>query len=310
MSEDYRYVFGPVMSRRIGRSLGIDVLPPKTCTYDCIYCQLGRTTRKTAQRGEFVPLDDVLNEVRRKLDEDSGIDYITLVGSGEPTLYSRLGDFIAAVKAMTDVPVAVITNGSLLWQPMVRSELMQADLVIPSLDAGDEAMFHEVNRPDDAIVFDRMVEGLIAFRNEFSGQIWLEVLLMAGVTDEQVARIKALADRIRPDRIQLNTAVRPPTFSTARPLTAEALDRIAAMLGEHAEVVADVAPAHDGATRTATHEEVLNMLRRHPASVAQTAINLSITEQNARECIESLLDSGDIEEHRIEKGTYYRARIE
>ena len=310
MSDDYRYVFGPVVSRRIGRSLGVDVLPPKTCTYDCIYCQLGRTTRKTAERGEFVPLDDVLDEVRRKLDEDSGIDYVTLVGSGEPTLYSRLGDFITGVKAMTGVPVAVITNGSLLWRPEVRAELMQADLVIPSLDAADAAMFREVNRPDESITFDRMVEGLVAFRNEFTGQIWLEVLLMDGVTDEQVAKIKTLADRIRPDRIQLNTAVRPPTFSTARPLTAEALDRIAAQLGDHAEVVADVAPADDAATRTATPEEVLNMLRRHPASARETAINLSITVQNARECIETLLDSGDIEEHRLEKGTYYRARVD
>lgn len=310
MNDDYQHVFGPVMSRRIGRSLGVDVLPPKTCTYDCIYCQLGRTTHKTAERGEFVPLEDVLDEVRRKLDEDGGIDYITLVGSGEPTLYSRLGEFIARVKAMTDVPVAVITNGSLLWRPEVRAELLQADLVIPSLDACDAAMFQEVNRPHETLSFEQMVEGLIAFRNEFTGQIWLEVLLMDGVTNEQVAKLKALADRIRPDRIQLNTAVRPPTFSTARPLTAEALERFAAMLGEHAEVVADVAPKEDAATRTATTEEVLNMLRRHPASMAETAVNLSITEQNARDCIEALLDAGEIEEHRLEKGTYYRARTE
>lgn len=310
MSNDYRYVFGPVISRRIGRSLGVDVLPPKTCTYDCIYCQLGRTTHKTVERGEFVSLEEVLGELRRKLDEEPHVDYVTLVGSGEPTLYSRLGDLIAGVKAMTGVPVAVITNGSLFWQPAVRAELLRADLVIPSLDAGDDAMFREVNRPDSAIGFEQMVEGLAAFRNEFAGQLWLEVLLLAGVTDDQVARIKALADRIRPDRIQLNTAVRPPTFSTARPLTAEALDRIAAMLGEGAEVVADVGPAADAATRTVSSEEVLNMLRRHPASVGETAVNLSITEQNARECIEALLDSGEIEEHRLEKGTYYRARNE
>jgi len=310
MSKDYRYVFGPVMSRRIGRSLGIDVLPPKTCTYDCIYCQLGRTTHKTVERSEFVPLEDVLEEIRRKLGEESDVDYITLVGSGEPTLYSRLGDFIAGVKFMTDVPVAVITNGSLLWQPDVRAELLQADLVIPSLDVADAAMFQEVNRPHDAISFERMVDGLVAFRNEFSKQFWLEVLLLDGVTDDQVARIKVLADKIRPDRIQLNTAVRPPTCSTARPLTAEALERFAAMLGERAEVVVDVAAKDEAATRTARTEEVLNMLRRHPASVPETAVNLSITEQNARECIDALLALEEIEEHRLEKGTYYRARTQ
>jgi wyosine [tRNA(Phe)-imidazoG37] synthetase (radical SAM superfamily) len=286
------------------------VLPPKTCTYDCIYCQLGRTTHKTVERSEFVPLEDVLEEIRRKLGEESDVDYITLVGSGEPTLYSRLGDFIAGVKFMTDVPVAVITNGSLLWQPDVRAELLQADLVIPSLDVAGAAMFQEVNRPHDAISFERMVDGLVAFRNEFSKQFWLEVLLLDGVTDDQVARIKVLADKIRPDRIQLNTAVRPPTCSTARPLTAEALERFAAMLGERAEVVVDVAAKDEAATRTARTEEVLNMLRRHPASVPETAVNLSITEQNARECIDALLALEEIEEHRLEKGTYYRARTQ
>jgi wyosine [tRNA(Phe)-imidazoG37] synthetase (radical SAM superfamily) len=134
--------------------------------------------------------------------------------------------------------------------------------------------------------------------------------LLDGVTDDQVARIKVLADKIRPDRIQLNTAVRPPTCSTARPLTAEALERFAAMLGERAEVVVDVAAKDEAATRTARTEEVLNMLRRHPASVPETAVNLSITEQNARECIDALLALEEIEEHRLEKGTYYRARTQ
>ncbi|MFO7973820.1 MAG: radical SAM protein, partial [Candidatus Hydrogenedentota bacterium] len=195
-------------------------------------------------------------------------------------------------------------------RPDVRAELLQADLVIPSLDAGDPAMFQAVNRPHESISFERMGEGLVAFRNEYSGRLWLEVLLLDGVTEEQVARIKGLADRIKPDRIQLNTTVRPPTFSTACPLTAEALERFAAMLGEHAEVVADVAPADNDAARTATTDEVLNMLRRHPASVPETALNLSITEENARECIEALLQAGEIEEFRLEKGIYYRARGE
>ncbi|HOF38810.1 MAG TPA: radical SAM protein [Candidatus Hydrogenedentes bacterium] len=309
MSNDsYRYIFGPVVSRRLGRSLGVDVLPPKTCTYDCVYCQLGRTTHQTSERGAFVPLEDLLSELRRKLQEGCAVDFITVVGSGEPTLYSRLGEFIAAAKNLAGVPVAVITNGSLLWRPEVRAELLQADLVIPSLDAGDAAMFHEINRPCAGIAFEQMVEGLVGFRREYSGQLWLEVLLLDGVTDGQVERIKALAERIQPDRIQLNTAVRPRAFSAVRPLSAEALRRIVAALGDRAELVAAVEAADDSATRAATPGEVLNMLRRHPASVRETALHLSITEQNARECIDALLNSGDIEAHRLETGICYRAR--
>ncbi len=309
MSNDrYRYIFGPVMSRRLGRSLGVDVLPPKTCTYDCVYCQLGRTTHQTAERGEFVPLEDLLSELRRKLREGCPLDFITVVGSGEPTLYSRLGEFIAAAKALSDVPVAVITNGSLLWRPEVRIELLQADLVIPSLDAGDAAMFHEINRPCAGIAFEQMVEGLVAFRREYPGQLWLEVLLLDGVADEQIGRIKVFAERIQPDRIQLNTALRPPAFSAIRPLSADALRRTAAALGERVELPTAVEAAEDSATRSATPGEVLGMLRRHPASVRETAIHLSITEQNARECIETLLNSGHIEAHRLETGICYRAR--
>jgi len=123
------YIFGPVPSRRLGRSLGVDLVPFKTCTYDCIYCQLGRTTNKTAERREWVPLNEVLAELQDKLATKP--DYITLSGSGEPTLYSRLDDLIDRIRSMTDVPVAVLTNGSLLWQKEVRRQLMDAHLVIP-----------------------------------------------------------------------------------------------------------------------------------------------------------------------------------
>ena len=172
------YIFGPVPSRRLGRSLGVDLVPFKTCTYDCIYCQLGRTTNKTIQRKEWVPLDDVVTELETKL--SSQPDYITLSGSGEPTLYSRTGELIDRIKAVTNVPVAVLTNGSLLWNQEVRARLMNADLVVPSLDAGDEAMFRAVNRPHEDISFERMLQGLIDFRHEFQGKYWLEVFLLAG----------------------------------------------------------------------------------------------------------------------------------
>ena len=170
------YVFGPVPSRRLGRSLGVDLVPHKTCSYDCIYCQLGATTCKTTERKEWVPLDDVLEQLKAKL--STAPDYITLSGSGEPTLYSRAEELIDRIKAMTDVPVAVLTNGSLLWQEEVRRQFMKADLVIPSLDAGDEGMFRLVNRPHEDVTFERMLAGLVDFRREFRGAYWLEVFVL------------------------------------------------------------------------------------------------------------------------------------
>jgi wyosine [tRNA(Phe)-imidazoG37] synthetase (radical SAM superfamily) len=164
------HVFGPVPSRRLGRSLGVDLVPFKTCTYDCIYCQLGRTTCKTTERKEWVPLDSVLENVKEKL--PSNPDYITLSGSGEPTLFSRVDELIDRIKAVTDVPVAVLTNGSLLWHEDVRRQLMGADLVIPSLDAGDEAMFRLVNRPCEEISFEQMLLTPAFLMNTFTGSAW------------------------------------------------------------------------------------------------------------------------------------------
>jgi wyosine [tRNA(Phe)-imidazoG37] synthetase (radical SAM superfamily) len=201
------YVFGPVPSRRLGRSLGVDVVPFKTCTYDCIYCQLGRTTCKTIERKEWVPLESVLDEVNAKL--STRPDYITLSGSGEPTLFSPLGELIDGIKRMTSVPIALLTNGSLLWQADVRGAVQDVDLLIPSLDAADEGMFRRVNRPHEAVSFDRLIDGLVASREACRGQYWLEVLLLAGYTgtEGEVNKLAQYASRIKPDRIQLNTDV-------------------------------------------------------------------------------------------------------
>ena len=188
-----QYIYGPVPSRRLGRSLGVDLVPYKTCTYDCIYCQLGRTTNKTTERREWVPTNEVLAQLKDRL--SSRPDYITLSGSGEPTLHADMGRLIHEIKSVTDIPVAVITNGSLLWLSEVQAALLEADLVVPSLDAGSEDLFKYVNRPHPQIRFDQMLSGLRGFRRLFHDQYWLEVFLLSGVTTVE-ARIKALRDCI------------------------------------------------------------------------------------------------------------------
>jgi len=271
-----RYVFGPVPSRRLGRSLGVDLVPFKTCSYDCIYCQLGRTTHKTIERREWVPLQDVLAELKGKL--SARPDYITLSGSGEPTLFSRIQELIDRIKDMTDVPVAVLTNGSLLWRPEVREGLTPADLIIPSLDAGDEEMFRRINRPHGAISFENMLGGLIALRDEFQGQYWLEILLLAGYTDTeaQVSKLAECAARIRPHRVQLNTVTRPAAESFAEAVPPERLARLAAMFTPAAEVIADYREVHQQGRFVAGRQEVLNMLRRRPCSIQDIANGLSL----------------------------------
>lgn len=285
-------IFGPVPSRRLGRSLGVDLVPFKTCSYDCIYCQLGRTTHKTVERREWVPLNDVLEELKGKL--ASKPDYITLSGSGEPTLYSRLGELIAGIRAMTDIPVAVLINGSLLWQEEVRRQLMDAHLVIPSLDAGHASMFQAVNRPHESLSFDRMLEGLIDFREEYYGEYWLEVFLLAGHTavESEISRIAECVRRIKPDRVQLNTATRPTVEDYAVMVDRACMADIAGRFEPPAEVIADYRGVHAQSDFKAGREGVREMIQRRPCSLDDIAEGLNMHRNEAIKYIEELNAEG------------------
>lgn len=275
-----QYVYGPVPSRRLGRSLGVDLVPFKTCTCDCVYCQLGRTTAKTTERREYVPVGDVLSELREKLASGGPCDYIGLAGSGEPTLHSGIGTILREVKRMTKVPVAVLTNGTLLWKDEVQEELMEADLVMPSLDAGDERLFRWVNRPHEDISFDRMVAGLVSFTRRFRGEVWLEVLLIDGVTGfpSHVERIAALVGEIAPARVQLNTVSRPPAELFAHPVPEARLHALASLFPGRVEVLAasqGTGPAKGPAPGT-SEVEILTLLRRRPCTAGDVAEGLGI----------------------------------
>jgi len=301
------YVFGPVPSRRLGLSLGVDLVPFKTCTYDCIYCQLGCTTRLTTERREWAPVEPLLAELKEKLEPRP--DYITFSGSGEPTLHSRLGEIIERIKAMTDVPVAVLTNGSLLWQPEARASLRRADLVSPSLDAGDAAAFEAVNRPPAGFSFERMVAGLEAFRGEFSGQYWLEVFVLAGYTGtvEAMRRIAACAARIRPDRVQLNTVSRPPAEGFARGVSREQLLEFAPLFTPPAEIIAEFPHAARAPGAPAGIDDVLDLIRRHPATARDVAEGLGLAQAHADGYIGGLLAAGRIVAAPVGAVVYYRA---
>jgi wyosine [tRNA(Phe)-imidazoG37] synthetase (radical SAM superfamily) len=301
------HVFGPVPSRRLGRSLGIDLVPYKTCSYDCVYCQLGRTTDKTVERREYVPLDDVVADLVQKL--PSQPDYITLSGSGEPTLYSRIEELIERIHALTDTPVAVLTNGSLLWDPEVRRQLATADLVIPSLDAGDESLFEFVNRPHPALRFEQMVDGLISFRRESSAEYWLEVFILGGYTalPGEARRIANLARAIGPDRVQLNTVTRPPAEDFAAAVDRARMDELATFFDPPAEVIADYRGTHDLPEFGATRADVLGLISRRPCSVEDIVRGLGLARNEVVKYIGALDAEGLLEKQRVGQRLYYSA---
>lgn len=301
-------IFGPVPSRRLGRSLGVDLVPFKTCSYDCIYCQLGQTTCKTAERREWVPLDTVISELKSKLAQKP--DWITLSGSGEPTLYSRLDELIDRVHSTTDIPVAVLTNGSLLWQPEVRKQLMKADMVIPSLDAGNKAVFDAINRPAPEITFEKMLEGLIRFRQEFKNQYWLEVFFVEGINtaDHQAREIADCAGQIQPDRVQLNTATRPPAEKYAVQVSKARLSEIAALFNPPAEIIADYRGVHAQTDFTVQKNTIFEMLSRRPCTLDDVAGGLGIHRNEAIKYIEELKTRDLLDIRESGKQTFYSAK--
>jgi wyosine [tRNA(Phe)-imidazoG37] synthetase (radical SAM superfamily) len=304
-----RYIYGPVPSRRLGLSLGIDIVPMKVCTLDCIYCQLGRTTEKSTVRREFVDIDAVVAEVKSRLAEGVRTDYITIGGSGEPTLNSRLGDLIDGLHRVTDIPIAVLTNGTLFCREDVRAECAKADVVVPSLDAGDAVVFEAVNRPAGDISIEKLVSGLSTFRDEFAGQIWLEVFIVPGVNTnrEQIEKMKELVWRIRPDKVQLNTAVRPPAEKSVEPASYETLAAIAREMGDNCEVIADVpVGCCDRQSRELT-ADVLSMLKRRPCSVQDLCTGLGITAEEATRQLSDLRRGGLIVADPRGDTVYFRA---
>jgi len=282
------YIFGPVPSRRLGRSLGVDLVPFKTCSYDCIYCQLGRTTCKTVERKEWVPLDDVILGLEDGL--STCPDYVTLSGSGEPTLHSQIGELIDRIKSITNVRVAVLTNGSLLWREEVRRELREADLVIPSLDAGNESTFRRVNRPHEDSSFEKLMHGLVTFRSEFRGECWLELFLIADITatDVEAGRLVECVDRIGPDRVQLNTATRPPAESFAVAVPQQRMLELAQKFRPPAEVIAEFRHTYEGTTYAATRDDILNLLRRRPCTLDDIADGLGMHRNEVVKYVEEL----------------------
>ncbi len=307
----YKYLFGPVPSRRLGMSLGVDLVPHKVCSLNCIYCECGSTTNLTIERKEYVPYNEVVQELKRFLSDKPALDFITFSGSGEPTLNSRIGDILKFIKQnYPDIPVAVLTNGTLLKNKQVRGEIMDADLVLPSLDVASNLTFRKINRPFHSLNIEDYINGLCEFRKEYQGKIWLEVLIIPGYNNskEDLKLLKEAFNKIKPDSIQLNTLDRPGVIPGLRAAGKEELEQIADFWGlDNIEIIAAAQSRKEiKSFRDDIESAILETIFRRPCTVDDLVKILGLHINEINKYLDVLEADNKIKSVQQERGVFYQ----
>lgn len=307
----FKYLFGPVPSRRLGMSLGVDLVPHKVCTLDCIYCECGPTTKLTTERKEYILYKNVIKELEQYFFNNPDPDYITFSGSGEPTLNSRIGDVLKFIKkARPDIKVAILTNGTLLSDIVVRTELLEADVVLPSLDAASETVFKRINKPFRSITLNEYIKGLQDFRNEYKGSIWLEVLILPGYNDNtnELNLFREAFDKIRPDRIQLNSLDRPGVESTIRAASRLELEEIKHFLNrDNIEIIAAAPTRKDHTSyRADIATAILETIYRRPCTLIDLEKILGVHVNEINKYLDVLESENKIAPVRLDRGLFYK----
>lgn len=308
------YVFGPVASRRLGVSLGVDLVRPKTCPLDCVYCEAGATTRLTMERREYVPVDEVVRELDAVLSQHPKLDYVTFSGSGEPTLNSRIGDVVRFVKTRyPEYRLCLLTNAMLFGDAKLIEEIAQVDLVVPSLDGSDAAEFLKINRPVAEFSFDKFVADLVRYTHGTRSRVNLELFIVPGVNDSDasIARFVELVRKMRLDLVQLNTLDRPGTEKSIVPSTPENTRRFISALApvvpvEAVGVFRYKAP-RPGAAFTASEGQrrILEFITRRPATLPDLALALDLPEAEVSKFLDGLFDAGKIGIRKQPRGNFY-----
>jgi wyosine [tRNA(Phe)-imidazoG37] synthetase (radical SAM superfamily) len=292
------HIFGPVPSRRLGFSLGIDAVPFKVCTLNCVYCQVGRTSVKTLERKQWIAPQAILDELRNILAKEEQIDFITFSGSGEPTLNSALGEMIESIKDMTPTPVAVLTNGTLFYLPEVRRDVLDANVIVPSLDAVSPEVFEKLNRPHPDLTVENMLRGLKLLRKEFRGQLWLEVMIVKNINDsmDELKKIAAAIEDINPDKIQINSVFRPAAERSIEPAFTETLELAKVLFGEKAEIIEEFRSDRHNAIVADIKGSIIQLIKRRPCSAGDISKSLGIHESVLAAHLEILLQEQRIRE--------------
>lgn len=306
----YKYLFGPVPSRRLGMSLGIDLVPKKVCALNCVYCEVGETTKLTTDRMEYIKYDKIISELQQFMSSRPKIDYITFSGSGEPTLNSRIGEVLAYVKQnYPDVKTAILTCGALLSSPQLRTEILEADVILPSLDAATQAIFNKINRPNPNLSIDTYIKGLIDFRKEYKGQIWLEVFLLKGYNDtpEELGLIKEAILKIEPDIVQLNTLDRPGTVEGLIAMTKNELQKIKDYWDiSNVEIIASAAQRTDvDSYNTDIEGTILATIARRPCTLDDLNQILGIHVNEINKYLGALELNKKIKSTTLKRGVFY-----
>jgi len=309
----YKYLFGPVPSRRLGMSLGVDLVPHKVCSLNCIYCECGPTTKLTLDRKEYILYDKVIKELDHYFNNNPAPDYITFSGSGEPTLDSRIGDVLQFIKRKKpDVPVAVLTNGTLFYEKKVRTELLNADLVLPSLDAASDLIFRKINRPFHKLNIKDYIQGLQDFRNEYKGKIWLEVLIIPGFNDSktELRLLKQAFEKIRPDSIQLNSLDRPGVIDGLKTARRQELQEIVNFWKlDNVEIIASAPERKEiKSYREDIETAILETIFRRPCTLNDLAKILGLHINEVNKYLDVLEADNKIKTVRQERGLFYRIK--
>ena len=309
-SYKYKYLFGPVPSRRLGISLGVDLVPHKTCSLNCVYCECGKTTNLTIKRKEYVPIKIVLSELNHFLDSNPKLDYVTLSGSGEPTLHSGIGKIIKHLnKNFPSYKIALLTNGTLLYQPNIRQEIKIIDLILPSLDAGSDKIFRKINQPFPKLSIKKIIEGLVKFRSEFSGRIWLEIFIVPGLNDtkEELKLLREAIFRIKPDQVQLNTLDRPGTKNWVKPATKKELEKIASQLNWNTKIIANFQNReHIVSYKTDIESSIIQTIKRRPCTTDDLSAALGLHPNELNKYIVTLLGQKKIQPVEMKRGMFFK----
>lgn len=286
--------------------MGVDLVPPKCCSYDCIYCQVGSTTKRTIQTKDYVPLEDVIEELRQRLTLCDP-DVITLSGSGEPTLNREIGLIIERIKEVSDRNIAILTNGSLLWKEEVRQRVLEADIIMPTLSTAVEATFNRIHRPHPELGLPKIIEGLRSLKKEFRGFIGLEVMLISGLNDRdaELRELKQVVDELEPDQVQLNTVVRPPADASALPLEGRRLEEIEKFFGAKARIISHNRRERQGSGHVSLRDSVLEAVKRRPLTAPDVARVLKAPLGEVESLLRGLTKKGDLMERGHAGSVYY-----